>query len=334
MTYNKKINIYVPTYNSELTIKKSILSILKQSYKNITVTVIDNFSTDNTINILEKIDDKRLRIIRRKKNYGILNNLNYSYNIAKGEYAAVYHSNDQYHKNIIKKQLNVLKKNPEVKITFTNAFILNKDRNYINVLQDKVKSKVKYSFNEIFKKLLKHHNFFVCQSAFFRPDFYKKNIKRWDYRFGMSSDLDLWLRFLIKSKVIFLNEVLVKTTIGKNQASFVEKNKLTRSDFFKVIFFYLKKNKVKLNNEDKNNFNILIQRENVRKIINLWVQKKFHKAKKLSGEISSIDILINNKISKKIILILLIKFMIFFSTIVGKSFIRQILILINNKYIT
>ena len=76
-------------------------------------------------------------------------------------------------KNIIIKQLNILKKNPEVlQITFTNAFILSKDRNYINVLQNKVKNKIKYSFNEIFKKLLKHHNFFVCQSAiYFRPDF-------------------------------------------------------------------------------------------------------------------------------------------------------------------
>ena len=334
MTYNKKVNIYVPTYNSELTIRKSILSILNQTYKNITVTVIDNYSTDNTINILQNINDKRLRIIRRRKNYGVLNNLNYSYNITKGEFAAVYHSNDQYHKSIIKKQLNILRKNPDVKITFTNAFILSKDRNYINVLKNKINNKVKYNFNEIFKKLLEHHNFFVCQSAFFRPKFYKKNIKKWDYRFGMSSDLDLWLRFLNKTKVIFLNEVLVKTTIGKNQVSYVEKNKLTRSDFFKVIFFHLKKNKLKLNNEDKNNLNTLIQRENIRQIINLKIKKKFHKAKKLNGKIKLIDILINNKISKKIILIILIKLIIIFSKILGKSFTRQILILINNKYIT
>ena len=118
-----------------------------------------------------------MRIIRRKKNYGILNNLNYSYNIAKGEYVAVYHSNDLYDKKYNNKTIKYFKKNPEVKITFTNAFILSKDRNYINVLQNKVKNKVKYSFNEIFKKLLKHHNFFVCQSAFFRPDFYKKILK-------------------------------------------------------------------------------------------------------------------------------------------------------------
>ena len=58
---------------------------------------------------------------------------------------------------------------------------------------------------------------------FFRPYFYKKHIKNWRYEFGMSSDLDLWIKIHKKNRRDFLKDALVKTTIGKGQVSYDEK---------------------------------------------------------------------------------------------------------------
>ena len=334
MMFDKKINIYVPTYNSENTIEKSILSILNQSYKNFTLTVIDNCSSDNTIKILKNINDKRIKIVCRKKNFGVINNLNYAFSISEGDFAAVYHSNDIYHRDILRKQLNLLKKNPDIKITFCNAYILGSDGKHIDVLKDKVKNKIKYDLVQVIRLLLKHYNFFVCQSAFFKPSFYKKNIKKWDYKFGMSSDLDLWLRFLTKTKVIFLKDILVKTTIGKSQASYTEKNKIGKSDFFKVLNHHIKKNQIELKSDDIKNLKLLLQRDMIRQIINFFILKNYKMALKLSKKINLFNLFFKYKISKKICLIIVIKYIVILSSLVNKNLLRKIIIFINEKYIT
>ena len=52
------ISVIIPTYNREKTLKKSIMSVLNQTYKNIEVIIIDDNSTDNTLDIIKSIDDK------------------------------------------------------------------------------------------------------------------------------------------------------------------------------------------------------------------------------------------------------------------------------------
>ena len=62
--------IIIPCYNAENTIKRAIKSALNQSYKNITVAVIDDCSTDNSLQVIESIKDNRLIIYKN-----IINNI-------------------------------------------------------------------------------------------------------------------------------------------------------------------------------------------------------------------------------------------------------------------
>ena len=61
------ISVLLSVYNDDENIKKSIDSILSQSYKNIELLVIDDGSTDKTYEILNDINDGRLKIFRNKK---------------------------------------------------------------------------------------------------------------------------------------------------------------------------------------------------------------------------------------------------------------------------
>jgi len=71
-----KVSIIIVTYNSEKYILKCVDSILKNNYPNLEIIVVDNASSDNTINKLKNYGDK-LKIIKNKKNlgFGIGNNL-------------------------------------------------------------------------------------------------------------------------------------------------------------------------------------------------------------------------------------------------------------------
>ena len=61
------VSVIIPSYNREKTIKRAVESVLNQTYKDIEVIVVDDCSSDKTIEILTSIKDKRFRCLRCKK---------------------------------------------------------------------------------------------------------------------------------------------------------------------------------------------------------------------------------------------------------------------------
>lgn len=82
---NKKVSIIIPTYNGEKYIKETIDSCINQTYPNIEIIVIDDCSSDNTINILEEYGEK-IKLYLNKENQGISKNVNKGVSLSNGEY--------------------------------------------------------------------------------------------------------------------------------------------------------------------------------------------------------------------------------------------------------
>ena len=57
------VSICIPVYNSEKTIGKTITSLLKQTYNNVEIIVVDNCSSDSTAQVVKAFGDPRLRIV-------------------------------------------------------------------------------------------------------------------------------------------------------------------------------------------------------------------------------------------------------------------------------
>jgi len=72
---NKKVSIIIPTYNGAKYIKETIDSCLNQSYKNIEIIVVDDCSSDSTVDILKSYEN-RIHLTINKTNQGIVKNLN------------------------------------------------------------------------------------------------------------------------------------------------------------------------------------------------------------------------------------------------------------------
>ncbi|MCU4176722.1 glycosyltransferase [Carboxylicivirga sp. N1Y90] len=104
---NRKVSIAICTYNGEKYIEDQLHSILSQSYKNIEVLVVDDCSTDTTIEICESIakKDSRLRVYSNEINVGYNSNFYRAIDLCKGEYIALSDQDDIWVENKIEKML-------------------------------------------------------------------------------------------------------------------------------------------------------------------------------------------------------------------------------------
>ncbi len=83
---NPTITIVLPTYNRPYYLKKTIQTILNQDYPYFELLILDDASTDNTQEVVEAIQDKRISYVRNKKNLGYGQNLRNGFKFAKGKY--------------------------------------------------------------------------------------------------------------------------------------------------------------------------------------------------------------------------------------------------------
>lgn len=117
------ISIITPTYNSEKTIEKNVDSIISQGYKDFEHIIIDNLSSDKTLEIIKSLYEKhgipeKLKIINEKDN-GISDAFNKGIKAANGEIIAILNSDDYYFdENVLGK---VYKAFDEHEILFTHG---------------------------------------------------------------------------------------------------------------------------------------------------------------------------------------------------------------------
>lgn len=89
-----RVTVIMPVYNGERFLKESIESILNQTYQDFTLLCINDCSTDNSLSIIQKYNDPRIKIIQNKVNLGIGSTRNVGLEMADTEYIALLDDDD------------------------------------------------------------------------------------------------------------------------------------------------------------------------------------------------------------------------------------------------
>ena len=105
------VTVVVPSYNSEKYIEDSLRSVLKQTYDNFEIIVIDDCSTDNTVEIIKSLKDNRIKLIVNTSNIGAALSRNKAIKNASGKYIAFLDSDDIWLPEKLEKQLKFMKEN-------------------------------------------------------------------------------------------------------------------------------------------------------------------------------------------------------------------------------
>ena len=97
MSANPLVSIIIPTYNQASLLHEALQSVCKQSFSNWEAIVINNFSDDDTIRIVQSFDDPRISLVNFKNNGVIGASRNFGVNLASGKYLAFLDSDDLWH---------------------------------------------------------------------------------------------------------------------------------------------------------------------------------------------------------------------------------------------
>lgn len=166
------ISIIIPVYNAEKYLDRCIISILKQSFKNWELILLNDGSTDKSGEICDKYKrvDNRIRVIH-KKNTGVSSTRNLGINLSKGEYITFVDSDDWIELDYLELMYkSIIEMNVDVIVTGC----VYEDKNGINNPFKKGKPII-YEKNEAKKEFLKQDKFIwtICDKLY-RSELLKK----------------------------------------------------------------------------------------------------------------------------------------------------------------
>jgi glycosyltransferase involved in cell wall biosynthesis len=202
------ISVLIPVYNCEKYIQTAIESVLNQTFSNFELLIIDDKSTDNTVEIIQQFQDERIRLVVKEKNSGYTNSLNWGIANAKGKYIARMDGDDICLPTRFEKQVSFLDANPDVIACGSSSIIIGTD----TVVA------VPENHEEIKLALLKG-NCMIHPSIMIRKDSIDKFSISYDTSKEPAEDYDLWVQLAIIGKLHNLQEVLLHYRIHENQVS-------------------------------------------------------------------------------------------------------------------
>jgi len=196
---NLKVSVVIPTFNRQNTIIKTIESVLNQSLRPDEIIVIDDGSNDNTKYILKEYLEKIVYIFQ--DNLGVSSARNKGINVAKNRWIAFLDSDDIWHKDKLKIQIDFHEKNKNFLWSHTNEVWIKN-----NIKVNKKKHQQKFG-GDVFDKAL-NQMFISPSSVIINKDIFDK-VGLFDENLPVCEDYDLWLRVLSFYQIGYIDIELV-----------------------------------------------------------------------------------------------------------------------------
>lgn len=200
----EKISVIIPTYNRADKIEKSIRSVLNQTYSDMQVLVIDDASTDNTCDVVNGIEDERIRYIHMEENKGASVARNAGVSCADTEWIAFHDSDDEWRVDKLEKQMQYKQKHPECGLIYSAYAMHFSDGKELIVPNASMVGALE---GDIVETLLQN-NTIGAPTILMKKSVFEEN-KGFDTSFNCLEDWDFVLRVSYRHPIGYVNEVLV-----------------------------------------------------------------------------------------------------------------------------
>jgi len=204
------VSVIMPVYNGEKYIAEAIESILNQTFKDFELLIINDCSTDETVSIINRYKDKRIRLIHNDTNIGLARVRNVGIQKAKGKYIAWLDSDDISLNTRLEKQVSLLEKNPSIGMCGTWVKTIGNAEHIWQYPTD----------SDIIKSTMLFHNCFATSSVMLRKELLDKHEYLFDLDYPPAEDYDLWEKISHDYDVANIPEILTYYRLHSSQTTF------------------------------------------------------------------------------------------------------------------
>ena len=231
-----KISVCIPVFNGEDFIKEAIDSVLAQSYSDFELVIVDNQSTDSTIDIIESYNDARIKLFRNESNIGMIPNWNRTLDLAKGTYIKILPADDLLMPGCLQAEVEILEKDSAKEISLVcgrRNIINNKGKTLFT--RGFANKRLRLTGHEAINRTIRSGGNIIGEggAVLFRREILQKTGNISDAIFYLL-DLDLWFRILLYGDLYVLPEVVCSFRISGSSAS-VKVVKKQKEDYFNFI---------------------------------------------------------------------------------------------------
>lgn len=226
------VSVIMPTYNRADYLKKSIQSVLDQTFSDFEIIVINNYSTDDTLEVTKAFNDPRIKTINFKNEGIIAKSRNQGILQSTGKYIAFLDDDDLWCSNKLELQIKYLECNPEFDLVYSRALIIDEHDTQKGLLIDpnNVKS------GQIFLDLL-YENFIPILTVLIKKSVFDTvGLFNEDPLMRAAEDYELWLRISLKSNVGYIDKPLALYRMHSSSVSMaINKPQLRQKTLQNVI---------------------------------------------------------------------------------------------------
>ena len=210
------ISVLMSVYNGSIHVRKAIDSISRQSFRDFEFIVIDDASTDDSLQVVESISDDRIRIVRNETNCGLAKSLNKGLDIARGKYIARIDADDVAAPDRLSRQYFALEADSSLVLVGSCGYFYHGDTGMcepwdVPLTDFSIRMRMCYE------------NPFIHSSVILRRETIEAHQLRYDESFSCAQDYDLWARLSDYGRMLNLPDRLVTFHWHSRNISLVRK---------------------------------------------------------------------------------------------------------------
>lgn len=220
---SEMVSVLLPTYNSEKFVLQAVRSVLTQGYSNFEILILDDGSTDKTVELIRQLDHPRIRIFAFPENRGLPAVLNSGIAFSKGTFLARLDSDDLCAPRRLELQVEFLRDNLNVGLVGGSMAEFGDKQRLVRYPE----SHDEISCAMLFRNVIAHG------TVMFRAEVFQSNSLRYSEDSVLAQDYELWSRLLGLTEVANLREVLMFRRVHGQQVT--TSNKLQRRERYFTI---------------------------------------------------------------------------------------------------
>lgn len=223
-----KVSVIITSYNYEQYLKEAIESVLNQTYSDFELIVIDDCSTDNSIDVIKQFSDERIKFIQNEQNLGLKGSMQKAISLCTGDWIAFLESDDIWFPETLEKRLECAEKYPQVGIIFNDVLEFGDEKWLLAVKKNfervrKILSKKAFPKN-IFYDINLHNLILTFSSVMIKRELFE-NL---NFETPIDSLLDWWIYIHIayNTDAFYMKEKLTKWR--QHRQSYITRKKKTK----------------------------------------------------------------------------------------------------------